>query len=303
MDLQPTSRALAAIARGVSARVGLLALIICLSFPVHASAGGQPAIAGVQVALRAQGLYTGSVDGVPGPLTAGSLRVLQRRAGLPANGRIDLRTLGALGRLGGPPLGSRIVKRRSIGLDVAMLQFLLAAHGFPCGDFDGVFGPRTEFALRRFQSWAEITADGAAGRETLIALRQPAPVSPRFLAWPLNGVLTSSFGPRGGRFHAGIDLAAPAGTPVTAVAPGRVTWAGWRDGGWGRLVTLAHPGGVRTMYAHLSRVRAVLGTSVARGEVIGLVGRTGVRVSAPHLHLEVRVRGAAADPLSALPSP
>jgi murein DD-endopeptidase MepM/ murein hydrolase activator NlpD len=89
------------------------------------------------------------------------------------------------------------------------------------------------------------------------------------------------------------------GTGVTAAGPGRVAWAGWRDGGWGELVVIAHRNGVRSMYAHLSRVEVRLGEQVGAGFEVGRVGATG-HATGPHLHFEVRVRGAAVDPLPAL---
>ena len=78
-----------------------------------------------------------------------------------------------------------------------------------------------------------------------------------------------------------------------------VVWAGFRPGGWGLLVTIAHRDGVRSMYAHLSRVDVRLGEAVATGQQVGLVGATG-DATGPHLHFELRVRGAAVDPLTAL---
>jgi murein DD-endopeptidase MepM/ murein hydrolase activator NlpD len=78
-----------------------------------------------------------------------------------------------------------------------------------------------------------------------------------------------------------------------------VTWAAPRAGGWGNLVTIAHPDGVRTMYAHLSTIRVHVGEWVAGGTIIGRVGSTG-DATGPHLHFEVRVDGAAVDPLRAL---
>ena len=111
--------------------------------------------------------------------------------------------------------------------------------------------------------------------------------------------MADGFGPRGLRFHAGLDMPAPSGTGVAAVAPGRVAYAGWRAGGWGRLVVVAHRAGVRSLYAHLSRIDVRLGERVETGFQLGLVGATG-DATGPHLHFEVRVRGAAVDPLPAL---
>ena len=105
------------------------------------------------------------------------------------------------------------------------------------------------------------------------------------------------YGPRGAGFHAGLDFPAPAGTRVTAAAPGRVAFAGWDDG-WGLTVTLDHGNGLRTRYAHLSRASVAPGTSVAAGTTIGRVGATGF-ATGPHLHFEVTIRGANADPAGA----
>jgi murein DD-endopeptidase MepM/ murein hydrolase activator NlpD len=71
------------------------------------------------------------------------------------------------------------------------------------------------------------------------------------------------------------------------------------DGGWGNLVTIANASGVRTMYAHLSRISVGVGQRVATGAQVGLVGATG-DATGPHLHFEIRVRGAAVDPLPTL---
>ena len=92
---------------------------------------------------------------------------------------------------------------------------------------------------------------------------------------------------------------AATGTPVTAAAPGVVSYAGYLSGGWGNLVVIDHASGVQTFYAHLSQVGASVGQHVGTGTQIGRVGATG-DASGPHLHFEVRVRGAAVDPLPAL---
>ena len=76
----------------------------------------------------------------------------------------------------------------------------------------------------------------------------PPAASPILLRWPLVGLMGDGFGPRGLRFHAGIDLIAAKGTPVRSAGPGRVVWAARRPGGWGLLVTVAHSTGVRSMY-------------------------------------------------------
>jgi peptidoglycan hydrolase-like protein with peptidoglycan-binding domain len=265
-----------------------------------APAAGTSDVAALQVALRAQGLYDGSVDGVAGPATARAIRGLQRRSRLTVDGVVGPQTRRALGRLGKPALGRRVLRARRRGWDVAEVQFLLAWHGFPSGTLDGDFGPRTEDAVRRFQRWASLAVDGQVGPATLAALRAPAAVSPLQLAWPVQAPVGDRFGPRGARFHAGVDLTAWSGVPVAAAAAGLVVFAGPRTGGWGNFVAIAHTRGVRTFYAHLSRVDVRLGEFVRAGTQIGLVGATG-SATGPHLHFEVRVRGAAVDPLTALP--
>jgi hypothetical protein len=264
-----------------------------------AGAVGSPHVAALQVGLRSHGLYGGPVDGVAGPRTEHAVRKLQRRARIAVDGVAGPATRKALGRYGRPALGSRVLKDGAVGWDVAQLQFLLAWHGFPSGPFDGRFGPRTDRALRRFQVWAGLGADGILGPATLRGLNAPVPRCPLMLRAPVAVPPTDGFGPRGNRFHSGLDFPAPMGAPVASAAAGRVAYAGLHPGGWGYLVTVAHGSGVRTMYAHLSRIDVRVGDSVEVGARLGLVGSSGIS-SGPHLHFEVRLRGAAVDPLAAL---
>jgi hypothetical protein len=119
--------------------------------------------------------------------------------------------------------------------------------------------------------------------------------------WPTTGVFTSGFGWRWGRMHRGIDLANNVGTPIKAARTGRVVFSGWHDGGYGYLVTLQHPDGSRTLYAHNSRLMVRSGQDVRQGTVIALMGSTG-RSTGPHLHFEIHPPGAGAvDPLPMLP--
>jgi murein DD-endopeptidase MepM/ murein hydrolase activator NlpD len=117
------------------------------------------------------------------------------------------------------------------------------------------------------------------------------------LIWPVSGVITSTYGPRWGSFHYGIDIAAPAGTPVRAAAAGTVIVAGWM-GGYGNLVVVDHGNGLATAYAHLSAIW-IGGGSVSQGQGIGAVGCTG-SCTGNHLHFEVRVNGSAVDPMGYL---
>jgi len=280
-----------------------LALVLALALPAGAAwAAGSPAVAALQVALQARRLYDGPIDGLAGPNTTAAVRMFQRRKGLTVDGVVGPRTRAALGRYGRHRLGSRPLTLGTSGWDVAELQFLLAWHGFPSRVFDGRLGLHTVAALSRFQAYAGLPRDGVAGPRTIAALHAPLPTSPIALTWPLRGALGTEFGARGNRFHAALDILAPRGTPVAAAGAGRVVWAGFRPGGWGRLVTIAHGDGVRTMYAHLARVDVRLGARVLAGERIGHVGASG-NATGPHLHFEVRVRGAAVDPLTALREP
>lgn len=196
-------------------------------------------------------------------------------------------------------LGDRALRNGHSGPDVVALQWSLGWHGFPSGNVDGGFGPRTEAAVRRFQAWAGLTADGVVGPGTLHSLRTPPMRSPIWLLPPLRSRISDRFGPRGRRFHTGIDYPAPGGTPVTAAGRGRVVFAGWDTGGYGNMVVIEHPLQVRSMYAHLAGIAVGRGAWVVAGNRIGTVGATGT-ATGPHLHFELRLRGAALDPLTAL---
>lgn len=113
---------------------------------------------------------------------------------------------------------------------------------------------------------------------------------------PLKGYrYTSPYGMRWGRLHAGVDLAAPEGTPYRAVHAGTVKLARWY-GGYGNAVIIDHGNGIETVYGHSSRLRVREGQQVKAGDVIGEVGNTGHSYGA-HLHLEVHVEGHPHDPI------
>ena len=125
------------------------------------------------------------------------------------------------------------------------------------------------------------------------------PVSPLRLSWPVATSITSGYGLRGARFHGGVDIVAGLGTPVGSPGSGEVVYAGWRNGGWGNAVIVAHGGGVRSLVAHLSRVDVHVGDRVRTGTSSGSPAATG-NASGPHVHFEVRLRGAYVDPMTAL---
>jgi len=118
------------------------------------------------------------------------------------------------------------------------------------------------------------------------------------MIWPVDGILTSGFGYRWGSMHEGIDIAAPEGTPIRAAASGAVILAAY-TGGYGNYTCLDHGGGLSTCYGHQSGFAVSSGSSVSQGDIIGYVGSTG-HSTGPHLHFEVRVGGAAVDPLGYL---
>ncbi|MEZ5743173.1 MAG: M23 family metallopeptidase [Sphingomonadaceae bacterium] len=112
---------------------------------------------------------------------------------------------------------------------------------------------------------------------------------------------TSGYGMRthpvlgGRRSHKGVDLAAPTGTPVYATADGLVSRASWFSS-YGLYISIEHGGKIQTRYAHLSRLNVADGQRVKKGDLIGFVGSTG-RSTGPHLHYEVRIDGAAVNPV------
>ncbi len=276
----------------------LAAAMVALGAAAPVAQASDAAVAALQVGLRARGLYGTTIDGVSGPATSVAVRRLQARRGLAVDGIAGPATRAALGWRGRPRLGSRPITAGMRGWDVAELQFLLARAGFPSGAFDGDAGPHVAAALTRFQAWAGLAADGVAGPATIASLGRPPPRSPLRLRAPLSAPIGNGFGPRGDRFHTGLDILAASGTPVAAAGRGCVTFAGYDDG-YGLLVVLAHRLGVTTWYAHLSRVDIRTGACVAAGARLGAVGATG-HATGPHLHFEVRVRGAATDPRFAL---
>lgn len=115
------------------------------------------------------------------------------------------------------------------------------------------------------------------------------------MIWPVNGPLTSGFGYRWGRMHEGVDIGVGTGTPVAAAASGRVITAGWA-GGYGNLVVIDHGGGIATAYGHNSKLLVTNGQQVAQGQIVALSGSTG-HSTGPHVHFEVRVNGAAVNPV------
>ena len=166
--------------------------------------------------------------------------------------------------------------------------------------------------IREYQAEADAVAAQESGLTALIRSREQARASrnagdPGFdarisgsgLAWPLRGTVTSGFGMRWGRLHAGIDIGAGTGTPIRSAKAGEVIFAGSMSG-YGNCVIVDHGGGLTTLYAHQSRLGTNEGANVGQGEVIGYVGSTG-HSTGPHLHFETRVSGTAQNPRRFLP--
>lgn len=147
------------------------------------------------------------------------------------------------------------------------------------------------------------TASGAGGD-------LPSGAGVVLFSYPVvEGVIYSGFGDRRGgggstaRYHSGIDISTPSGTPVRAAGAGQVVHAGYGYQGsaaWGQAVVIDHGQGWITLYAHLSAIDVTVGQQLEGGETIGNVGQTG-NATGPHLHVEVRHNGASVDPAAHIP--
>ena len=223
---------------------------------VAGQASASPQQAGVQVALRAAGLYTGPFDGEIGPLTRSAVEAAQQRAKLPVTGTIDTQTRDALGPLGRPLFGKRPIWPGNFGLDVSVLQFLLARAGYYDSALDGYYGPRLEAALEAFQSHAGLAADGVAGPQTLSALvrraRAPRSASPPaavYVVQPGDSLTAIAA-------HFGVSLDGLATT--NSLDPAKALLIGTR-----LTVPVAHPAGV-SLGATPDDVRSQLDTWAAK---------------------------------------
>ncbi len=116
--------------------------------------------------------------------------------------------------------------------------------------------------------------------------------------WPARGTVTSEYGSRWGRLHAGMDIANSIGTPIWAAKAGTVVVAG-SQGGYGNTVVIDHGGGMSTLYAHQSRIAASQGQRVSQGQLIGYIGNSG-NSTGPHLHFETRYGGSPKNPRGCL---
>jgi hypothetical protein len=138
------------------------------------AAAANPQTAGLQVALRAYGLYTGQIDGIAGPATAQATRAFQRRHRLTPDGLAGKKTRAAMGVLGRPLFGRRTMKPGDFGWDVAVLQYLLRLPAI-----DGYYGPETAVAVKKWQGKLGLAADGVVGSQSIavLARRRAVPIA------------------------------------------------------------------------------------------------------------------------------
>jgi Meckel syndrome type 1 protein len=239
-------------------------------------------------------------DGIFGPLTHAAVTEFQARNGLDVDGIVGPVTWTALFGLeqaaaaAGAGDGGVAVILRERGADddrkLVGRSKPAASGGGNTPDTAGENGPLTGDAP---------TGDGKPD----VATPPPAPVSTPApdgacgslrLSSPVDGTVTSGYGPRWGRNHDGLDIAAATGTPIRAAECGVVSFAGVQSG-YGNMVCVKHSSRFETCYAHMTRYAVAQGQRVEQGQVIGYVGCTG-NCTGPHLHFETRVDGAARDP-------
>ncbi|MFZ0342403.1 MAG: peptidoglycan-binding protein [Gaiellaceae bacterium] len=167
-------------ARTLLAGVVIAVAMAAVPAATSASGGVNPQVAGLQVALRAQGLYRGPIDAISGAETVAAVRAFQRSEGLPVTGLADSQTRAALGPLGGPLFGARTLHRGAFGWDVAVLQFLLLRQGVSV-PVNAYFDAPTLHGVRLMQQRLHVNPDGVVGSHTFAALvkRDPVPLPHR----------------------------------------------------------------------------------------------------------------------------
>lgn len=147
---------------------------------------------------------------------------------------------------------------------------------------------------------APAAASAAPRRPVTAAIATPAAFTGRFV-WPLPGKVIARFGPLApGKVSDGINIAAPAGTPIHATANGVVSYAGDQIAVYGGLILIDHGSGWVSAYGHAQQIDVRRGQAVKAGDIIGLAGASG-QVQTPQLHFQLRKNRIPVDPLKQLP--
>jgi murein DD-endopeptidase MepM/ murein hydrolase activator NlpD len=305
--------------RAIEVREGGLPLQLGSQGPLVAQVQKAPAIPadgifGVQtyVAVRAYQARAGlQVDGVVGPATWGAMfppasaarggdappEVKQRleRELRAAGARLDERAAEPVDKLFGPNERAGSAAERSSGSATSdPAPEGSTGSGEPSAGDDGQTPAEEPKAPAEEPKAPAQEPKAPAGGEGQSSQPVNTSCGSSTIRPPLKGTVTSPFGPRWGRMHEGLDIAAPTGTAIHAAACGRVTIAGVQDG-YGNIVCITHSSRFATCYAHMSRFAVSQGAQVRAGQVIGYVGCTG-NCTGPHVHFETRVNGQAQDP-------
>jgi murein DD-endopeptidase MepM/ murein hydrolase activator NlpD len=245
-----------------------------------------------------------SADGIFGPRTQAAVTGFQARNGLDVDGIVGPATWTALFGLGQAAAAAG-AREGNVAVIVRERTDTKAGGGNDSEPRRGIGGGPSESLgkpepvdLAEETPSADSPANDPAPAPRTEPVSTPSPANgacgPLRLASPVKGMVTSGFGPRWGRKHDGLDIAAPTGTPIRAAECGIVSFAGVQSG-YGNMVCVKHSSRFETCYAHMTRYAVSQGQRVDQGDVIGYVGCTG-NCTGPHLHFETRVDGAARDP-------